>query len=132
MFDDVKFFLKYRKQNKIISKALKIRRDRKVELYLLFGFWRREKAENILKRNCRCYLAYYEKRNIKPTFKNLDYIISRFISIYNILGDKDILQIEIENFDDNYFCKTYIENKVKELLNINDAEMKNLVKEAVN
>jgi len=132
LFDNLKIFLQYRKQNKIVSKALKIKRDRKIEIYLLLGLWKNKRFENFIKRNCRCFLSYYEERGKEIKFNDLNYIISRFISIYNILGDEEILNVEINNFD-NVFNKTYVENKVKEILNIkNDARKKNLVFEAVN
>ena len=129
MFDNLKFFLEYRRQNKIFSKALKIKRDIKIELFLLFGMWKSRRLENLLKRNCRCYLAYYEERGIELGFKDLDYITSRILTIYSIYGDKEIMNIEIENFE-NVFNEEYVKRKINELI-INDAGLKNLVKEAV-
>lgn len=85
--------------------------------------------ENLLKRNCRCFLAYYEERSIELGFKDLDYITSRILTNYSIYGDKEILNIEIENFE-NIFNREYVKRKINELT-INDASLKNLVKEAV-
>lgn len=128
MFDNLRFFWEYRKQNRIFSKALKIKRDIKVELFLLFGLWKSKRLENLLKRNCRCYLAYYEKRGIETSFKDLDYITARILAIYSILYDKELLQTEIENFD-NVFSQEYVREKIKQFT-LNDAGMKNLVEEA--
>ena len=129
MFDNLKSFLEYRKQNKIFSKALNIKRDIKIELFLLLGMRKSRRWENLLKRNCRCFLAYYEERSIELGFKDLDYITSRILTNYSIYGDKEILNIEIENFE-NIFNREYVKRKINELT-INDASLKNLVKEAV-
>lgn len=130
MFDNLKIFLEYRKYNKIFSKALKIKRDIKIELYFLFGLWKNKKWGNILKRNCRCYLAYYKERGIEADLKNLNYIAVRISVIYKILYDKEILKAELNKFK-NIFSREYVENKINELILKNDASMKNLVEEAV-
>lgn len=131
MFDNIYFFLNFRKQNKMISKKLEIKRDKKLEYYLLFGLWQSSKMVEILKRNCRCYLEYYEERDRDPSFKDLNYVINRIMAQYNIIHDNEILKGEIDNFD-NVFSREYIRNKVKELLDISgDTRNTNLVGEAV-
>ena len=130
MLDNLKFFLEYRKQNKIGSRSLGIKRDLKVELFLLLGLWKSKQLVRILKRNCCCYLEYYEKKGLIPNFKQLNYIISRVAAIYNIIEDDKLLEAEIENFDD-CFSQAYVKNKVNELTNKSDIENKNLVVRAV-
>ena len=129
MFDNLRFFLEYRKQNKIFSKALEIKRDIKVEIYLLLGLWKSKRFENILKRNCRCYLAYYKKRNVEVGFEDLNYIAARILAIYSILYDEELLETELNNFD-NVFSREYVKRKIDEF-RLNDTSVKNLVKEAV-
>lgn len=115
----------------MISKTLEIRRDKKIEYCLLFGLWKSSKFIKLLKRNCRCYLEYYEERDRELKFKDLDYIINRIVAQYNIIYDTEILKEEIDNFD-NPFSKEYVRNKIKELLNISsDTEINNLVGEAI-
>ena len=130
MLDNLKFFLDYRKQNKISSKSLGIKRDLKVELFLLLGFWKSKILVSFLKNNCRCYLEYYERRESVIGFKELDYVISRVAAIYNIIHDEEILEAEIENFD-NCFMRSYAKKKINELINKSDIENKNLVTRAV-
>ena len=131
MLNNLKHFLEYRKQNKIFSKELKIRRDIKIEIFLLFGLWKTEKFINILKRNCCCYLEYYEERGLELTFKDLNYIVARIATIYSIINNDEILETEFSIFD-NYFYQTYIKNKTKELLiKTSDTKRKNLIEEAV-
>lgn len=73
-------------------------------------------------------MAYYEERGIETSFKDLDYITARILAIYSILYDKELLQTEIENFD-NVFSQEYVREKIKQFT-LNDAGMKNLVEEA--
>ena len=115
----------------MISKELKIKRDKKIEYCLLFGLWKSSKFVKLLKRNCRCYLEYYEERDKELKFKDLDYIANRIAAQYNIINDKEILRGEIDNFD-NPFTREYVKNRIKELLNIiSDTEI-DLVEEAIN
>lgn len=122
MISNLKLFLRYREQNKLVSKSLGIRRDRIIELYFLFGFWKIKKIESTLKKKCKCYLTYYENKNKIVSFKNLDYIVSRIVATYNILGDEEILNEELSVFDDNIFFKTYIKRRISELIKSDKTE----------
>ena len=113
MFRNLRLFFEYREQNKVVSKVLKIRRNKTIEMYFLFGLYRYGIFEKLLKRKCKCYIDYYKNKEIY--FEDLNYIICRIISTYNILGDKEILEREKNNFD-NYFVKKYVENKISELI----------------
>ena len=132
MFDNFKTFLSYRRQNKIFSKELNIKkRDLKVEIYLLFGIWKSERFLKRLKRSCRCYQEYYEERDKEITFGDLNYIVSRVATIYNLTNNEELFETELNNFD-NYFMRSYIKNKTEELLNkVSDTKGKNLIVEAV-
>lgn len=123
MLENFRLFLKYKEQNKNNSKALGIRRDKKIELYFLLGLYKKERFSKILKRNCKCYIDYYEERNKEIRWKDLNYIICRIVSIFNILGDFKILEKEKNNFD-NYFVKIYVENKISELIKHDALETK--------
>ena len=83
----------------MVSKELDIKRDKKIEYCLLFGLWKSSKFLKLLKRNCRCYLEYYEERDRDLSFKDLDYIVNRIVAQYNIINDNEILKGEIDNFD---------------------------------
>ena len=86
MFDNIHFFLNVRKQNKMISEELEIKRDRKIEYFLLFGLWKSKRLVKWLKKISRCYLGYYEERNIEIGFNDLDYITVK-IDVDNITFD---------------------------------------------
>ena len=130
MFDNIRFFLNFRKQNKIVSEGLGLKRDKKIEIYILFNLWKSDRMVKLLKRNCRCYLDYYSERGKELDFKALDYIAGRIITQYRILKDKEILDGEIENFD-NPFCMEYVKQKVEKFIDISDTGTKNLVMEAI-
>ena len=115
MLDNLRFFLDYRKQNKVISKSLGIRRDRKIEICLIFRLWKSERFLKKLKRNCRCYLEYYEERELDLHFEDLNYIAARVAAIYNITKDDEILEAEFENIE-NCFSRSYLEDKVKRFI----------------
>ena len=127
MLDNLRFFLDYRKQNKVISKSLGIRRDRKIEICLIFRLWKSERFLKKLKRNCRCYLEYYEERELDLHFEDLNYIAARVAAIYNITKDDEILEAEFENIE-NCFSRSYLEDKVKRFIHKkSDIENENLV-----
>ena len=131
MLDSLRFFLDYRKQNKIISKSLGIKRDRKVEICLFLGLWKSKMFLKILKRNCRCYLEYYEERELELSFKDLNYIAARVAAVYNITKDDEILEAELKNIE-NCFSRSYLERKVKKIIHRkSDIENENLVVGAV-
>lgn len=131
MLDNLKSFLDYRKQNKIISKSLGIKRDRKVEIFLLLGLWKSKKFLKNLKRNCRCYLEYYEERELDLRFEDLNYIVTRVAAIYNIIKNDEILEAEFENIK-NCFARSYLEDKVKRFIHRkSDIENENLVVGAI-
>ena len=132
MLNNLRFFLDYRKENKIVSESLGIkRRDKKIEICLMLGLWKSNKFIKRLKRNCRCYLEYYEERELELSFKDLNYIVSRITTIYNIIQDEEILEAEFENIE-NCFSRSYVESKVKEFIyKQSDTENKNLVVGAV-
>ena len=114
----------------MVSRELNLKRDKKIEYFILLGLWKSKKLVKILKRNCRCYLDYYEERGIEVGFEDLDYITNRIIAQYNIIKNKETLETEIENFD-NPFCQSYVKDRIKEILNIGDTRNKNLVVGAV-
>lgn len=130
MFDNIRFFLNFRKQNRIVSEVLGLKRDKKIELYLLFNLWKSNRLVNILKRNCRCYLEYYLERESDPNFRDLDYIINRIAAQYNIIEDKEILEEEFDRFE-NPFSRDYVKKRVEELIGTSDTGTINLVEEAV-
>ena len=130
MFDNIRIFLSFRKQNKIVSEELALKRDKKIEICILFNLWKSNRVMKFLKRNCRCYLEYYIEREKELDFKDLDYIAGRIITQYILSEDEKILKEEIESFE-NPFCMDYVKRKVKKFIDISDAGTKNLVMEAV-
>ena len=130
MFDNIRIFLNFRKQNKIVSEALTIKRDKKIEIYILFNLWKSNRMIKLLKRNCRCYLDYYTEREKELNFIDLDYIASRIITQYLLSNNEETLKEELNNFD-NLFCKEYVKQRIKKFIDISDTGTKNLVMEAV-
>ena len=115
----------------MISRSLKIKRDKKIEFCLLSGLWKSDRFIKKLKRNCRCYLEYYEERELELSFKDLNYVVSRVATIYKIIKDEETFETELNNIE-NCFSRSYVENKVKEFVNYkSDNENKNLVDGAV-
>ena len=129
MFDNIRFFLNFRKQNKIVSEELELKRDKKIEMYLLFNLWKSDRMVKLLRRNSRCYLEYYLERESDLGFKDMDYIVSRIAAQYNVTKNKKVLDREINSFS-NPFCLAYVKRKVEMLIDTSDTGTKNLVKEA--
>ena len=106
------WYCEYRKYNKEFAKKLNIKRDRKFEHFILFGWGRRN--EERFKENCRGFLAYYEKRDLCLSFEAMNQIVCRIMATYMIVGDNEVLELEQRNFT-NVFCESYVRKKIKEL-----------------
>lgn len=126
----IKVFLEYRKYNIIFSRMFGIKRDLRLELYLLRNIMffvaydkspnkerelKKELLEEKLRKRCRGYLEHYNKKS-QVSFKDLDYIACRILASYMISHNEDELKKELKNNEmvADCFCRSYLERRVEE------------------
>ena len=112
MLEVLYLYFQYRKYNTKIARKLKIQRDKKYEHYILSKLKNTNaELEEDLKKNCRCFIKYYEEREKELDFKALNYIICRIMATFLITQDEEVLELEQQNFT-NPFCELYVRNKI--------------------
>lgn len=116
-----------------VSQTLGIKRDKKIEFYLLkniraFSNYKnrikneKEKNEMFrrLKENNRSFIDYYYKRNINAGFKGLDLIACRILVIYFLENGYEAIEDEINKIEDQ-FSRVYLRNRIKNIISQNRA-----------
>lgn len=100
-----------------MSRILGIRRDIRIEIYLLLNIIAFSKRKNVdkkinrLKENSRSFIEYYKKRKISVGFKGLDLIACRIL-IISSMEKKYNYKNELAAID-NEFSREYLLRKLK-------------------
>lgn len=121
-------YREYKRLNKIISKVLKIKRDKSVERFLrrkdvdlknqdLLSVFREIRKNERFTESSRSYLAYYKKRKESENFVATSYIVSRVIVMFLMTGDEQSLYEDAQGFE-NIFSRAYVKNKILEVTHL--------------